>query len=222
MQHLILVRHGESHLNAKHRIAPVFCGQIETDLTPVGRAQATAVGRFLAEHAEVRPVRAISSTLRRAADTLQVILQELPASVEHLPTSAGLNERSLGEFEGLDEVTVFAKHPHYRDDDRYNRFRNDFEQKAPGGENLTEVTHRAWPVVQELMSHPGDLIVVSHYNPVRCLLGQALKLSPEEILALRPRNATPFVLAYDQGQYTLLGEYPLEIVPATAPSVQST
>jgi broad specificity phosphatase PhoE len=212
MTHLILVRHGESHLNAQHRISPVFCGQIETDLTPVGIAQAQAVGRYLAHHPSVRITLAISSTLRRAADTLQGIVSQQKHDVHILPSSAGINERSLGEFEGLSEEEVFAKWPEYRDDDSLNRFRNDFLQKAPGGENLTEVTNRAWPVVEAIMQDGGDLLVVSHYNPTRCILGRALKLPPEEILALRPKNACPYVLRYDGGRYELVEEVDVDVV----------
>ena len=197
MKHLILIRHGESELNALHRQRPVFCGQIETSLTAEGRRQATAVGDYLAQHPELRPRRGVSSTLCRAVDTLQLIVARLPYEVELLPSSAGLNERSLGDFEGLLEDEVFATHPHYRDDDAFNRFRNDFVQKAPGGENLTEVTNRAWPIVEEFMNGSGDLILVSHYNPTRCILGKALGLSPAEIVTIKPRNATPVVLAFD-------------------------
>jgi bisphosphoglycerate-dependent phosphoglycerate mutase len=43
----------------------------------------------------------------------------------------------------------------------------------------------------------GDLLVVSHYNPIRCIVGRALGMSETEILRLRVPNAVPIVLRYN-------------------------
>jgi broad specificity phosphatase PhoE len=61
------------------------------------------------------------------------------------------------------------------------------------------------------MKEGGDLLLVSHYNPTRCILGQALKLSPDEILTLRPKNACPYVLRFEGGRYELLEEIDVDV-----------
>src|SRR5262245_39397812 len=99
MRHLVLIRHGESELNAINRERRVFCGQFETPLTTKGREQAVAAARRLRELEYLRLQRGISSTLERAKETLQLILNHLPTGIELLPPSLSLVERSHGLFE---------------------------------------------------------------------------------------------------------------------------
>jgi broad specificity phosphatase PhoE len=199
MTHLILVRHGESELNVVNRHTRTFCGQFDTPLTERGRQQARDAARRLLEFDFLRITRAVSAALPRAHETLDLILQGLAAEILRLDSHALLNERSLGAFEGLTEADVFAQYPHYRDDPKFRDFQNCFVQKAPGGENLAEVTARAWPVVAALLAeNAGDILVVAHFNTIRCILGQALLLSQAEVKALRIQNAEPIIVRWGQ------------------------
>src|SRR5262245_386375 len=198
MRHLVFIRHGESQLNAISRQRRTYCGQVETPLTEIGREQARAAGQKLAGLSYVQPRAAISSPLRRAAETLDLVLAALSTGVTLLPPATGLMERSHGKFEGLAEEDVFRDYPHYRDDPSYCRFMNHFEQCAPGGETLAVVMQRAWSAVRELTeTTTGDLIIVSHFNPIRCVIGRALELPPEETLKLHIPNAEPIVLGFN-------------------------
>lgn len=195
MTHLILLRHGESQLNVMNRQRRVFCGQFETPLTDFGREQARSAGRQLAARDRLRIAWGVSSCHERSCETLTLAAQQLPYAVELLPPAMALNERSLGRFEGLGEEEVFRDYPQYRDDAAFNRFQNHFVQRALEGENLAEVTLRAWPAVESLLAErEGDLLIVSHYNTIRCILGRALALSEEAVLNLRVPNAVPIVL----------------------------
>jgi broad specificity phosphatase PhoE len=206
MRHLVLVRHGESELNAANRLRRIYCGQIETPLTDVGRRQAVAAARQLARLEYLRLSQAISSPLERARETLQLMLAELNGPIELLSASPHLLERSHGAFEGREEHEVFGEYPHYRDDPNFNGFMNHFEQCAPDGENLATVTARAWPVIREVVqASSGDVLVVSHYNTIRCIVGKALELSPDVVLRMRPQNAAPIVLRYNGGYKLLEG-----------------
>jgi broad specificity phosphatase PhoE len=207
MRHLVLIRHGESELNAINRERRVFCGQFETPLTEAGREQARAAARRLQELDYLRVQSAISSTLDRAQETLQLILSHLPAGIELLPPSPRLVERSHGLFEGKSEEEVFQTHPAYRDDPELSGFLDHFHRHAPGGESLAVVTDRVWQVIRELTDRPGgDVVIVSHYNPIRCIVGRALNLSEGEILRLRVPNAIPIVVRCS-GDYELV-EWP--------------
>ena len=198
MRHVVLVRHGESELNALNRLQRVYCGQIETPLTARGRQQALAAAEWVRGLTFLRLKRAISSPLARAAETLRIMVGTLASDIELLAPAAELMERSHGRFEGCSEEQVFADFPHYRDDPNYCQFMNHFEQHAPGGENLTTVTRRAWPVIEALAQSDGggDLLVVSHYNTIRCVVGRALDLPPEAVLQMRIPNARPIVLRF--------------------------
>jgi broad specificity phosphatase PhoE len=198
MRHLVLVRHGESELNALNRQTRTYCGQVETPLTEQGREQARTAGRKVAELAYLNSTAAVSSPLQRAEETLAILLGQLAAPIERLPSDPRLMERSHGEFEGLTEEAVQRDYPRYRDDPTCCHFMNHFEQSAPGGETLAIVTERAWSgVLQFLAATTGDVILVSHFNPIRCILGRALDMTREEILKLHIPNAEPIVLGFD-------------------------
>lgn len=204
MRHLVLIRHGESQLNALSRQRRTYCGQVETPLNEVGREQARAAGRKLAALSYVSPKFAVSSPLTRAVDTLNLVLDELQAAVEIHPPARGLMERSHGQFEGLAEEEVFRDFPHYRDDPAFSQFMNHFEQCAPGGESLSVVSERAWAAVHEVAdATTGDLVIVSHFNPIRCVVGRALNLPTADILKLHIPNADPIVLGFN-GSFRLL------------------
>lgn len=210
MQHLILLRHGESEINVRNRAARFFCGQTDTPLTDRGRQQAIDAGKLLAARADLAVRYAVSSALSRAADSLRLVLQSLPDVVQ-LPPEAALNERSLGMFDGRSRADVFAEYPAYESDPTLQHFAHHFEQKAPGGENLAEVTARAWPVIERLLALDGDVLVVGHSTALRCVRGQALGLSHRETMAQRLPNAVPVALRHiGGGRFEEVDPVPME------------
>lgn len=214
-RHVVLVRHGESELNAANRAGQaILCGQYDTPLTERGREQARQVGRMLAVRDDLALDRAVSSTLSRARETLELLLAEFPRALERLPASPTINERSLGEFEGLSEEEVYARHPEFRDDPRWNRFRDDWEQKAPGGESLGDVSRRAWRQIEQWLGDAtGDLLVVSHSMTIRCVVGVACGVEPRRWCDLRVSNSQPVVLRCEVGQRDWRGRMELLDAP---------
>lgn len=197
MAYVVLVRHGESELNASNRRGEkYFCGQFETPLTDRGKQQARDVGKQLALSRDVRIQFAVSSALRRAVETLQIITSELPPPLTILPPLAGFNERSLGEFEGRTEAEVYREFPQYRDNPNFNRFRSDFHQRAPGGENLSEVSERVWATWQAVQKQiSGDILIVAHSKSIQTWLGMAQNLTTQETLKIKVPNASPIIVA---------------------------
>ena len=196
MKHLVMVRHGESQLNVVNREKRVYCGQIDTQLTDFGRGQATEAGEMLKNLGYLQIRRAATSPLQRAHETLSLVLAELSGSICQLPHSPELMERSHGEFEGLSDEEAFARHPLFRDHPNYADFMTTYDRCAPGGETLAMVSARAWPFIDCLMTDnaQGDLLVVSHYNTIRCIIGQAIKLTPQQVVQISIPNAVPIVL----------------------------
>ncbi|EPQ26857.1 uncharacterized protein PFL1_05492 [Pseudozyma flocculosa PF-1] len=91
---ILIVRHGETHEN----VAKVIQGQLDTPLNPFGHQQAATTGAHLAT---TRIHRAISSPLKRAADTATAIVSRQPH--QHgltLETDPRLMERGFGVLEG--------------------------------------------------------------------------------------------------------------------------
>ncbi|MFN0021256.1 MAG: histidine phosphatase family protein [Pirellulaceae bacterium] len=206
MKHLVMVRHGESQLNVVNKEKRVYCGQIDTQLTDFGRVQALDAGKKLKELEHLRLQRAVASPLHRASETLSLILDAHGGSVARLPHHPDLMERSHGEFEGLSDEEAFAKHPLYRDHPDFAEFMSTYDRCAPGGETLAMVSARAWPVIERLMQEDGDLLVVSHYNTIRCIIGRAIGLTPQQIVQISIPNAVPIVLRLCEpgGRYQLV------------------
>jgi broad specificity phosphatase PhoE len=208
MKHLVLVRHGESQLNVVNREKRVYCGQIDTLLTDFGRSQASEAGKRLKELPQLQVGRAVASPLQRASETLALMLSELDDGISLLAHIPELQERSHGHFEGLTDEEAFALFPEYRDHPDYADFMSTYDRCAPGGETLAVVSARAWPVVDRLMNEEceGDLLIVSHYNTIRCIIGQALQLAPQQVVKISIPNAVPIVLRkhLPEGRYELV------------------
>lgn len=62
VRRLVMLRHGQTEYNAGSRMQ----GQLDSELTDLGRAQAVAAAEVLAKR---QPVRIVSSDLHRAYDT---------------------------------------------------------------------------------------------------------------------------------------------------------
>ena len=195
MRRIILVRHGESEINAVWKEKAIFCGQIDTPLTEKGRRQALDVGRLLADTSQFRISHAVSSTLVRAVDTLQLIRQQLTTAPELRPAMPEFNERSLGLFEGRAKEEVYREFPQYESDPDYCNFRDHYQQKAPGGENLSEVTSRAWPAMESMLElAEPDVLIVAHCQVIRCLIARAISLDANGIASLKIPHAVPILL----------------------------
>ncbi|CAM9636054.1 unnamed protein product, partial [Phaeothamnion confervicola] len=72
-QRILLVRHGETTFNAEGRIQ----GSLDvSELNAIGRSQASAMGRFLAD-TEANLGHIVVSPMRRARQTLSLVREEL-------------------------------------------------------------------------------------------------------------------------------------------------
>ena len=100
---LLVVRHAESTWNAERR----WAGQADPPLTARGEAQARALGLALV-HAPARPVRVVTSDLRRAADTGRLAGAVLGVRPDR--PDARLRERRV-PFSGLTSAEIEALAP---------------------------------------------------------------------------------------------------------------
>lgn len=203
MSFLILARHGETEINVLNERRKVYYGRQESPLTDAGRGQARQLGRDMRERA-VEPSLLVSSPLERTVETARLALGELLCRPE-IRLSEGLTARSLGMFEGKTREDLERDFPRYVHDPRFNRFDGDFLQRAPGGENLLDVTARSWDAVASAREscEGKNVLIVTHATVVRCLVGKALGLPRADIPRLKIPNAAPVYLRADGGAYSL-------------------
>jgi len=156
---LVLVRHGQSELNAAGRLA----GRLDTPLTELGVVQAKAMSASLADLGE--PVEVISSPLRRARDTAAAI--GLPVVVDERWI-----ELDYGPYDGqlLGDVPA----------EMWARWRSDASYTPPGGESLAALGRRVREACEELLGDPDRLtVVVSHVSPIKAGVAWALGVGDE-------------------------------------------
>ena len=177
---ILLARHGETPWNAEGR----YQGQEDIALSPVGEAQARALGERLRD---VHIERAVASPLVRAAHTARLALG--PAREYLLGTDAGLMEIAHGTWEGL-----LAEEIHARDPDLMHAWRHaPHEVLMPEGESLQHVLDRAWPAFARACEGLGagdTLLVVAHDAVNRVLLCKVLGIPLSKLWSFRQAPTT--------------------------------
>lgn len=162
---LILLRHGQTEWNAGERMQ----GQIDTDLTELGRTQAKEAARELAA---LQPVAIVSSDLRRAYDTAGELADSAGLTVTVDPR---LRETHLGDWQGLDHNEVDEQYPGARP-----AWRADATMAPPGGETRLDVARRSRPVVDELLVseqwRDRPIVLVAHGGLIAALTASLLAL----------------------------------------------
>lgn len=161
---LWLARHGLSTANRDH----IRQGQMEFDLAPEGREQAEALAKRL--HREGTDFKAlIASPLRRAADTAEIVGQELGLPVEY---DERWSERAAGVAEGRDlrdlsSEIVYVETPHAH------------EPLFEGGESKLDLHLRAASALQALLGRPeGAYLIIAHGGIMSAAIRVALGLAP--------------------------------------------
>jgi broad specificity phosphatase PhoE len=175
---IYLCRHGQTFHNREGRMQ----GQTESDLTPLGRAQAAAMGELLVGFIE-RPSqwRIVASPLRRARETAETIAARLGLPVEF---EDRLLEISVGDWSNRLRDEVKHENPALQSDPEW-------AFKSPGGETYEDIMERVSRWLAEQPPEPDrKLIVVSHGIAGWMLRGAYAGLSRAEVVAQdTPQNA---------------------------------
>jgi 2,3-bisphosphoglycerate-dependent phosphoglycerate mutase len=185
---LVLVRHGESEWNRANR----FTGWKDVGLTEEGMAEAHLAGSML-KKAGTRFDCAFTSTLKRAHNTLDIILEEL--GQRKIPTvkAAALNERDYGELVGINKEEARKRWGA----EQVHIWQRSYDIAPPGGESLKDTALRVVPffekwIIPELQ-RGKSVIVVAHGNSLRSLIMGLDRLSPDEVMQVELGTASPLV-----------------------------
>jgi 2,3-bisphosphoglycerate-dependent phosphoglycerate mutase len=185
---LVLVRHGESEWNRANR----FTGWKDVGLTEEGTAEAHRAGAMLKETGQ-RFDCAFTSTLKRAHNTLDIILDELGQG--KLPTvkAAALNERDYGELVGINKDEARKRWGA----EQVHIWQRSYDSAPPGGESLKDTAARVVPffekwIVPELQKGKS-VILVAHGNSLRSLIMELDQLEPDEVMQVEIRTASPLI-----------------------------
>jgi glucosyl-3-phosphoglycerate phosphatase len=173
MAELVLLRHGRTDWNAARRIQ----GQADSQLDPLGHAQAAAVAPVLAA---LEPAVLWASDADRARTTASYVAEACGLT----PTlDARLREYSLGPREGLLHDEFAAAAP-----EEYADFVRGRWDAVPGAEKRADVAARMTAALAEVagsLAEDGLAVVVSHGAAIRTAVAALLGWTPEDEQALR-------------------------------------
>lgn len=214
---LVLVRHGQSQWNLENR----FTGWTDVGLSEKGIEEAKEAGIALKEKGFEFDV-AYTSVLKRAQDTLSIILEELGEEDIEIKTSWRLNERHYGALQGLnkqetadkygeEQVKLWRRSSDVRPpeldvtDERYpgndEKYKDLSEDELPKTENLIDTIKRVmvyWEsdIRNDLMSGKR-VIIAAHGNSLRALIKYLDNISDEDIVGLEIETGNPICYELD-------------------------
>lgn len=216
MQKLVLVRHGQSIWNLENK----FTGWTDVGLSDKGVKEAIDAGKTLKKLGYTFDV-AYTSLLKRAQDTLNIILKELDLNIE-INKSYKLNERHYGALQGLNKDETRQKYGEEqvrlwrrsaevkppaltKDDPRYPGndpiYKDIPESELPLTENLVDTIKRVVDYYESVivpdLKIGKKIIIVSHGNSLRGLVKYLDNLSDEEVMNLEIPTGVPLVYELD-------------------------
>jgi len=169
---LIIVRHGETHANAKK----IMQGHGHGRLSRKGGEQV----RALAEALKPEEIDVIyTSDLRRAVNTAGAIARFHNAKIRHVKA---LREMRLGRYEGVSWKD-------FSQDLASSKPRQSF--RPEGGESFADLKRRVKPFATGLHArHSNQTVLIStHGFTIRCLLSIYLGMPLDEAISTHQRNA---------------------------------
>jgi 2,3-bisphosphoglycerate-dependent phosphoglycerate mutase len=218
MYKLVLVRHGQSTWNLENR----FTGWTDVGLSAQGEEEALSCAVLLREGEYTFDV-AYTSVLKRAIETLWIILEGMDLMWIPVHNSWRLNERHYGGLQGLNKAEMTEKfgkeqvhiwrrsydvRPPALDpsDERFpgrdRRYADLSPEELPCTESLKDTVARMLPYWHETIApvvRSGQrVIVAAHGNSLRALVKYLDNVSEAEITELNIPTGVPLVYELDR------------------------
>ena len=188
MSKLILIRHGQSEWNELN----LFTGWKNPGLTKKGEKEATDAGRLLREKEIIFDI-AFTSALKRAQDTLTIILKEIDQTSLKIIKDQSLNERDYGDLSGLNKDEARKKWG----EDKVHQWRRSFDIPPPGGESLRNTADRVLPYYESnivpKINEGLNILITAHGNSLRSLVMHLDNISSEDIVKLEIGTGVPLI-----------------------------
>jgi 2,3-bisphosphoglycerate-dependent phosphoglycerate mutase len=227
MSKLILVRHGQSIWNLENR----FTGWYDVDLSENGILEAKKAGELLiAENINIDY--AYTSYLKRANNTLKIILKNMSLENINIMKSWEFNERHYGNLTGLnkaemkeklgeDQIKIYRRSwdiapPELDKDNEFNprsdEVYNNIDAKfIPNTESLKDTYDRVIPYfelnIKPKVIDSKNIIIAAHGNSLRALCKKLFNISNEKINELEIPTGNPLVINLDEELKVLNADY---------------
>ena len=214
MNNLILVRHGQSQWNQKKR----FTGWVDIDLTKQGKSEAEYAGKLI-KKLNIELHICFTSQLKRAINTLSIILNILNKSNAEITKAWELNERHYGALTGFNKAEIIKKHgskqvqiwrrsfdvppPPMNSLHPYKNkiYANIPKDKIPENESLKDTFKRVVPYyekkIEPLISSKKNILISAHGNSLRALCKKLFYISREKIINFEIPTGNPLLIRFE-------------------------
>ena len=212
MSHLILVRHGQSIWNLENR----FTGWVDVELSEKGKMEASVAGDLI-KALDIKVGYIYTSYLRRAIDTLDIILKKNNITNEVVIKAWELNERHYGALTGLNKDEMKKKlseekvHELRRSwdippeklnrDSQYHPLNNDIykdvpRENIPDTESLKDTYNRVIPYYKKIMNKNKveNTLISAHGNSIRALCKYLFNLENDSVSKLEIPTGNPLLI----------------------------
>ena len=214
---LVLIRHGESEWNKLN----LFTGWTDVGLSEKGIIEANEAGFSLKENEYDFDV-CYCSYLKRAINTLNIVLERMDRQWLPVIKTWKLNERHYGALQGLNKAETAEKYgeeqvklwrrsfdvppPALDKDDKrcpHNQapYRNVNKSELPYNESLKNTIERVIPYYEEVikkdMLDGKRVLIAAHGNSLRALVKYLDNLTDEEIISVNIPTGIPLVYEFD-------------------------
>lgn len=223
---LVLIRHGESEWNKLN----LFTGWTDVNLSEKGIEEANEAGILLKENGYDFDV-CYCSYLKRAINTLNIVLSRMDRLWLPVIKTWRLNERHYGALQGLNKAETAEKYgeeqvklwrrsydvpppaldendercPHLQD-----AYRDVDKNLLPLSESLEITVQRAVPYFEEVikkdMVDGKRVLIAAHGNSLRALVKYFEGMSNEEIINLNIPTGVPLVYEFDN-DFKVINKY---------------
>ncbi len=187
---LVMVRHGQSIWNLENR----FTGWTDVPLTEAGREEARLCGELI--YCVPFDV-AFTSGLKRAQDTLAILLKSAGQSRVPVIADIALNERHYGDLQGLNKAETAQKFG----EEAVQRWRRSLDSRPPGGESLKDTAERSleffYAKISPELKAGKNVIVSAHGNTIRAILMELNHLTPQQVEKVEIAYCVP--ISYEYG-----------------------
>ena len=176
---IIFLRHGQAENNTKKILAGRSPG---VNLTATGIQQAEEAGKML-ESLNISKI--YSSPIDRALQTAEIVGKHCDLDIT---SDQRLIELDMGKFTKMPYDEIFAKHGNVF----LKFYEGSSEVSENGVETFAEVKKRVNEMVDFVISkHKNEnVVLVTHMDPIKAMIGQVLKLDPEVLFSLIIANAS--------------------------------
>ena len=218
MSHLILVRHGQSVWNLENR----FTGWVDVELSKNGREEASKAGKLI-KNLKIDFGMFYTSYLKRANETLNIILKEINVENNQVVKAWELNERHYGNLTGLNKDEMKKK----LSEEKVHQLRRSWDippekldrnspyhplnniiykdipkNLIPDTESLKDTYDRVIPYYKSYImgNIKNNVLISAHGNSIRALCKFLFNLDNKDISKLEIPTGNPLILKFENGK----------------------